>query len=130
MFECPCCHEETELELDSLDTGFAAYGTCDHCDATINLTLNHNKKVVGTLSKCPSPIETVEVTLDQDVPEYMEGILRIGTVQIVFEDGTREDHDELVDNSEFRSEEAIRKFVSKKLQVNIDLVEIIPVYED
>lgn len=48
-------------------------------------------------------IEDIKVYLDDNVPEYMSGIIRIGSVTINFDDGTYKDCDELVDNEEFNT---------------------------
>lgn len=48
-------------------------------------------------------IEEIKVYLDDNVPEDMSGIIRIGSVTINFDDGTSKDCDELVDNEEFNT---------------------------
>lgn len=66
-------------------------------------------------------IESVKIYLDDDVPEYMDGILRIGSVLVETED-EEFDIQEFVDNTEFRSEEEIEKFVDKKLGISFSQV--------
>lgn len=69
-------------------------------------------------------IALVKIYLD-DVPEYMSGILRCGSVISEDEDGNElKDHQELIDNSEFHSEEALIKYVAEKLGVEIDIIVI------
>ena len=70
-------------------------------------------------------IALVKIYLDDDVPEYMSGILRCGSVISEDEDGNElKDHQELIDNSEFHSEEALIKYVAEKLGVEIDIIVI------
>lgn len=70
-------------------------------------------------------IAYVKIYLDGDVPEYMSGILRCGSVISEDEVGNElKDHQELIDNSEFHSEEALIKYVAEKLGVEIDIVVI------
>ena len=70
-------------------------------------------------------IALVKIYLDDDIPEYMSGILRCGSVISEDEDGNElKDHQELIDNSEFHSEEALIKYVAEKLGVEIDIIVI------
>lgn len=46
-------------------------------------------------------VERVEIQLDDNVPEYMNGITRIGNAAVYFSNNTSEDHQEFVDNEEF-----------------------------
>lgn len=70
-------------------------------------------------------IAYVKIYLDGDAPEDMSGILRCGSVISEDEDGNElKDHQELIDNSEFHSEEALIKYVAEKLGVEIDIVVI------
>ncbi|WP_145039030.1 hypothetical protein [Paenibacillus sp. Y412MC10] len=130
--DCMCCGKSVELELDSRDLGFDATGYCDFCKVTINLTLDINMNVIKDYTIC-NPIVSVEVTVDDNIPEYMGGILRIGSVEIIREnrtDNAPEMVDELVDNTEFHTEEQMRAFAAKKLNVSSDLVEIVYVSAD
>lgn len=63
-------------------------------------------------------VDRVEVYKDDNVPEYMDGIFH-------FSDGTEEDHQELVDNEEFHSEEEMLESVAKRLGVHKDIVEVV-----
>ncbi|MBY6205531.1 hypothetical protein [Halomonas denitrificans] len=72
-----------------------------------------------------SKINYVSVHLDDDVPEYMRGIIRCGSVVSQDEDGNElKDHQELIDNTEFRSEDELISYVASKLGVSKDMVGI------
>lgn len=66
----------------------------------------------------------VEITLEQ-VPEYMTGVLRCESVRSYNEDDDMTDHQELIDNMEFHSENELIQYVAKKLNVSTDIIEII-----
>jgi hypothetical protein len=70
------------------------------------------------------PITLVKVSLDEDVPEYMNGIFRIGSVISEDEQGNENDHDNLVNNSEFHSIDALKKHVAHFLNIDETIVEI------
>ena len=71
-------------------------------------------------------IASVRVYLDDNVPEYMEGIIRCGSVFSDDEDGNElHDHLELIDNAEFTSREDLIAYVAEKLEVPNHAVEII-----
>lgn len=64
-------------------------------------------------------IAHVTVHLDDDMPEDMLGILRCGSVTSEDEDGNElKDHQELIDNTEFHSKEALIAHVAKQLGVS------------
>ena len=69
-------------------------------------------------------ISCVKIYLDEDVPESMDGIFRIGSVILEDEQGNGTDHDDLVDNSEFHSIDALKKHVADSLNVDETIVEI------
>lgn len=84
-------------------------------------------------------ISRVEISLDDNVPEYMEGIIRIGSVRYEYEDIDNTDQDEkeeeeddddefveidLVDNKEFYSEGELIDYVANKLNISSDCIEI------
>ncbi len=48
-------------------------------------------------------IEEIKVYLDDNVPEDMSGIIRIGSITINFDDGTYQDCDSLVNNEDFNT---------------------------
>lgn len=70
------------------------------------------------------PITLVKISLDEDIPEYMNGIFRIGSVISEDEQGNESNHDDLVDNSEFYSIDALKKHVANSLNVDETVVEI------
>ncbi|WP_151800794.1 hypothetical protein [Acinetobacter junii] len=70
------------------------------------------------------PITLVKISLDEDVPEYMNGIFRIGSVISEDEKGNESHHEDLVDNLEFRSIDALKQHVANSLNVDGTIVEI------
>jgi len=65
----------------------------------------------------------VSVHLDDNVPEDMHGIIRCGSVVSEDEDGNElKNHQELIDNTEFHSEDELIEYVAKKLGVSKDIV--------
>ena len=68
---------------------------------------------------------SVKVYLDDNVPEYMSGIKRCGSVVKEYETGKEVDCPELIDNTEYHSEEELIKDVAKRLKVSQGLVQII-----
>lgn len=70
------------------------------------------------------PITLVKISLDEDVPEYMNGIFRIGSVISEDKQGNETDHDDLVNNSEFHNIDALKKHVANSLNVDETIVEI------
>ena len=70
-------------------------------------------------------IAYVKVFLDDDVPEYMNGIIRCGSVISEDEDGNElKDHQELIDNTEFHSEQELINHVANAIGVSPEIVEI------
>jgi len=51
-------------------------------------------------------VEEIKVYLDDDVPEDMDGIIRVGSVILEFEDGRSEYCNEIVDNQDFNTMES------------------------
>lgn len=70
------------------------------------------------------PITLVKISLDEDVPEYMNGIFRIGSVISEDEKGNESHHEDLVDNLEFRSIDALKQHVANSLNVDETIVEV------
>lgn len=70
------------------------------------------------------PITLVKISLDENIPESMEGIFRIGSVILEDEQGNESDHVDLVDNSEFHSIDALKKHVADSLNVDETIVEV------
>jgi hypothetical protein len=72
-----------------------------------------------------SMINNVEIYLDDNVPEYMEGLIRCGSVISKDEnDNIIKDHQDLIDNTEYHSAEEMIKDVAERLNVSPDIVEI------
>lgn len=78
-------------------------------------------------------ISKIEVFLDDNMPDYMEGLIRIGSIncydnndEVLTEmpDGLPRISD-LVDNGEFRSESDLKKWVAKQLEISTEYIEII-----
>ena len=69
-------------------------------------------------------LQYVRIYLDDSVPEYMDGIFRIGSVTSEDENGNENTHDDLVNDQEFRSYNDLIKYVAKALNVNQEIVEI------
>ena len=66
-------------------------------------------------------IESISIFLDDNVPDYMDGRLRIGSVKI--STNKKEIYiNELVDNSEFTDYLSIENFVNKSLETNIETI--------
>ena len=70
------------------------------------------------------PITLVKISLDEDVPEYMNGIFRIGSVISEDEKGNESHHEDLVDNLEFRSIDALKQHVANFLNVDETIVAV------
>jgi hypothetical protein len=71
-------------------------------------------------------IYTVEIVLDDNVPEYMGGIIRCGSV--ISNDENHEElknHQCVIDNTGFQSDVDMIKYVADKLKVNSDCVTIL-----
>ena len=70
-------------------------------------------------------VALVRVILDDNVPEHMMGIIRCGSVFSEDENGeTIKDHQDLVDNTEFRSESELIAFVAQQLGISESIVEV------
>ncbi|MEK0315653.1 MULTISPECIES: hypothetical protein [Cohnella] len=96
-----------------------------HCD---ELTVSDGTRFVKVdkLFVAAGSLDRVKVFLDDNVPEYMDGIIRIGSVISYDEnDEVVGDHQDLVDNMEFHDPTDLRKYVSKKLDIDIDKIEIV-----
>lgn len=76
-----------------------------------------------------NPIVSAQIYLDDDVPDYMAGIIRVGSVNFFDEYGEEiEDsklNNELVDNAEFRSDEELINSVAKRIGIHPSYVEIV-----
>jgi hypothetical protein len=70
-------------------------------------------------------IKSVRIYLDDNVPPYMEGIIRCGSVISEDDKGKERDHQELVDNKEFHTREELIKDVSDRLRVKKEICEVV-----
>lgn len=70
------------------------------------------------------PITLVKISLDENMPEYMSEIFRIGGVISEDEKGNESHHNDLVDNLEFRSIDTLKQHVANFLNVDETIVEI------
>lgn len=72
-----------------------------------------------------SSIAYVRVYLDDDVPEYMQGVIRCGFVFSDDEDGKElKTHEEIIDNTEYHSAQELINDVASRLGVSPEIVEI------
>ncbi|VFB10072.1 Uncharacterised protein [Aeromonas salmonicida] len=72
-----------------------------------------------------SNIASVTVELDDSNPEYMDGIIRISSV-ISYDENDKEidDHQDLVDNTEFNSHSEVKTYVAKHLDIDKSIINI------
>mgnify|MGYP000932441177 CR=1 FL=1 len=66
----------------------------------------------------------VKIYLDDNVPEYMTGILRCGSVFSYDEEDNETDHQDLIDNTEYHSEDEMKKDIASRLNIDPDIIEI------
>ncbi|HEE9035347.1 TPA: hypothetical protein R2I11_005744 [Bacillus cereus] len=77
-----------------------------------------------------SKINNLVISLDDDVPEYMEGIIRVGSVEYydidgkVMDESSLDKDSDVVDNTEFHSEAELKEAVAKRLGISPTDVEI------
>ncbi|WP_335962548.1 hypothetical protein [Acinetobacter haemolyticus] len=69
-------------------------------------------------------ITCVRIYLDKNVPEYMNGILRVGRVISEDEQGHEADHEDLVDNQEFHNIDLLKNHVASALKISKSIIEI------
>ncbi|MDR0919674.1 MAG: hypothetical protein LBM93_10615 [Oscillospiraceae bacterium] len=71
-------------------------------------------------------ITEVKIYLDDNVPDYMSGIQRIGSVQVIRSNGTSDFNDDLVDNTEFSDEriDDMINYVASKLECSEDIISV------
>ena len=67
----------------------------------------------------------VKVYLDDNVPNYMEGIFRCGSVIVIDEKNNEINRQELIDNTEYHSIEDLKNDIARRLKVNMDTIEVI-----
>jgi hypothetical protein len=69
-------------------------------------------------------ITEVKISLDETVPDYMSGVQRIGSVEIIYSNGTSDFNDDLVDNTEFIDNyiDDMTIYVASKLECNANII--------
>lgn len=71
-------------------------------------------------------IAYIKVYLDDNVPKYMAGIIRCGSVISEDENGDEiRDHQELIDNTAYHSAKDLIEDVARRLKVIPDIIEIV-----
>lgn len=84
--------------------------------------LNHKKIIEDKMKK----IACVRINLDDNVPNYMSGIIRAGSVISEDENGSEiSDHQELIDNTEYHSREELLEDIARRLKVDVSICEIL-----
>lgn len=66
----------------------------------------------------------VIIYIDDNMPEYMDGIVRVGDVIVQFKDETEKSMQELIDNTEYHTERELVEDISSKLGVSKDIIEV------
>lgn len=69
-------------------------------------------------------IENVIITIDENIPEYMQGILRCESIVSYDENGNTNNHQDLIDNKEFHNENELLHDIAKKLGITTDIISI------
>lgn len=69
-------------------------------------------------------ISSVSIYLDDNVPDYMDGIIRVGSCIIDYSDGTSFDNQDVVDNTEYHSGDELIEDIAKRLGCSSDNIEI------
>ena len=67
----------------------------------------------------------VEVILDDDIPEYMDCVMRCGTVRSIFDDGSSIEHLDLIDNKEYFLIEDLISDIARRIDVKKECIEVI-----
>jgi len=72
-------------------------------------------------------ISSVSVYLDNDMPDYVRFSEKIRCGQVISfdEQGQETDHQELINNAEFRSKSSLTKYIAQKLSVEASIIKII-----
>lgn len=102
------------------------YALLDHTGRSCTSCDGIKFQRVGSEYLASGEICRVEVFLDDNVPEYMAGIIRIGSV-ISYDEADERigDHQELADNAEFYDENQLIQYVAERLEVDGDIIEIV-----
>ena len=69
-------------------------------------------------------ISSVSIYLDDNVPDYMVDIIRVGSCIIDYSDGTSFDNQDVVDNTEYHSNDELIEDIAKRLGCSSDNIEI------
>jgi hypothetical protein len=70
-------------------------------------------------------IVSVTISIDDNIPEYMIGIVRCGSVVSEDSNGNEIDHQELIDNTEYHSEKEMVFDIAKRLKIDSSIIEVI-----
>lgn len=74
-------------------------------------------------------IVSAQIYLDENVPEYMEGLMRLGSIEFFDEDGEIVHNvtlnNDLVDNSEFHDKIRLIEYVAKRLGIDSSQIEVL-----
>lgn len=83
---------------------------------------NHSKIIEDKMKE----IAFVRIVLDDNVPEYMSGVIRVGSIISEDEDGNEiMDHQKLIDNTEYHSNDELIEDIARKLEVDKSICEIV-----
>ncbi|MGL5750943.1 MAG: hypothetical protein ACRCXT_10480, partial [Paraclostridium sp.] len=70
-------------------------------------------------------IENIEIFLDEYLPDYMEGVIRIESGKIYLSDGSEKDIEDKFIDKEFHQERELVQCISKEYEVSKDVVEVL-----
>ena len=70
-------------------------------------------------------ITNVIIYLDDNVPEYMDGIIRINSVISKSKNGDEINHQELIDNTEYHSSNELIQNIATRLNIDSTIIEIL-----
>ena len=70
-------------------------------------------------------VVSVTISIDDNIPEYMIGIVRCGSVVSEDSNGNEIDHQELIDNTEYHSEKEMVFDIAKRLKIDSSIIEVI-----
>jgi len=74
-------------------------------------------------------IVSAQIYLDDNVPDHMDGLVRLGSIEFFDEDGeTVHDvtlNNSLVDNSEFHNVTGLIEYIAKRLGIDSSQIEIL-----
>lgn len=70
-------------------------------------------------------IENIEIFLDEYLPDYMEGLIRIESGKIYFSDGSEKYIEDKFINKEYNLEKELVECISKEYKVSKDIIEVL-----